>query len=358
MTDERNIQDSPVPTGDKERIRTIRKAIMAESKAIRARYPLLDRFQNQIGLTILLSSLTAMGLTGYLYVQGAISAWLAIPLIAFITSIAHEIEHDAIHKAYFPKSKAIGHFIFATVWFMRPGTVSPWARKHLHLAHHKISGTRGDIEERSITNGEKMGIKRIIMMADGFLSVLLRIDWSNKKRARTTLKSAFFAYLPLGVLHFTAWWAFLSYHGIVALGAVFGADLAATGTIASLVGLMNIVVVIFVAPHFLRSLCINFVSSNMHYFGDVEAGNVIKQTQIIDSWLFLPFHLFCFNFGKTHGLHHFWAADPFYIRQMTAKNILPVMIENGVRVNDFANMKRSNRHTIKPAIELVSVTAS
>jgi len=52
---------------------------------------------------------------------------------------------------------------------------------------------------------------------------------------------------------------------------------------------------------------------------------------------------FCFNFGSTHGIHHFVVKEPFYIRQMTARVAHKVMAEMGVRFNDFGTFARANR---------------
>lgn len=82
----------------------------------------------------------------------------------------------------------------------------------------------------------------------------------------------------------------------------------------------------------------------MHYFGDIEEGNVVEQTQVINAWWLAPFHLFCFNFGATHAIHHFVVRDPFYIRQLTAKRAYVVMKEMGVRFNDYGTFDRSNRY--------------
>lgn len=344
MKTEREIQNSPVSREDQKRIADIRKAIKAEGKAIRAKYPWLVKYQDWIGLSLLLGSASAMGGLAILYLQGFIPAVAAILAIAFVTSVAHELEHDTIHRAYFTKSKAMQNFFFAVVWLMRPGTVSPWVRKHLHLMHHKISGSEGDIEERAITNGEPWNIKRVIMMADGFLSALLRVDWKQPQLSRARIASMLKSYFPLGIAYYLIWWMFLTYHAFAFVFGLFGFEIVLHNENAGMFEVVEGLVVIFIAPHFIRSLCINFVSSNMHYYGDVEKGNVIKQTQIIDSWLFFPFHLFCFNFGKTHGLHHFWAVDPFYIRNAIASKVRPVMEANGVRVNDFASMGRANRY--------------
>ena len=102
-------------------------------------------------------------------------------------------------------------------------------------------------------------------------------------------------------------------------------------------------VVVLVGPNVLRTFCLHFVSSNMHYYGDVELGNVIQQTQVLNRWWLWPLQAFCFNFGSTHGIHHFVVKEPFYIRQLTAPVAHQVMREMGVRFNDFGTFARANR---------------
>jgi hypothetical protein len=81
----------------------------------------------------------------------------------------------------------------------------------------------------------------------------------------------------------------------------------------------------------------------MHYYGDVEEGNIIQQTQVLNTWWTIPFHIFCFNFGATHAIHHFVVNEPFYIRQLTAAKAHEVMRKNGVRFNDVGTFLRANR---------------
>ncbi len=81
----------------------------------------------------------------------------------------------------------------------------------------------------------------------------------------------------------------------------------------------------------------------MHYYGDVEPGNVIQQTQVLNLWWMWPLQAFCFNFGSTHAIHHFVVKEPFYIRQMTAPLAHRVMRDAGVRFNDFGTFARANR---------------
>jgi len=80
----------------------------------------------------------------------------------------------------------------------------------------------------------------------------------------------------------------------------------------------------------------------MHYYGGVN--NMLEQTHVITSRLFMPFNLFCFNFGKTHTIHHFVPNQPFYLRQMLSKKILDVMRQHNVRFNDFNSIKNANAY--------------
>ena len=78
----------------------------------------------------------------------------------------------------------------------------------------------------------------------------------------------------------------------------------------------------------------------MHYYGGVN--NVLEQTHVITSRWFAPFQLFCFNFGKTHTIHHLIPNQPFYIRQMVSRKILKIMREHGIRFNDLESIKNAN----------------
>ncbi len=84
----------------------------------------------------------------------------------------------------------------------------------------------------------------------------------------------------------------------------------------------------------------------MHYFGDIEEGNVLVQTQVLNRWYLLPLQLFCFNFGSTHSIHHIYVPDTFYMRQLTAPVAHRAMRENGVRFNDVGSILRANRYAL------------
>ncbi len=242
-------------------------------------------------------------------------------------------------------------------WIARPSTVNPLVRRKLHLHHHKHAGTESDLEERGITNGEHWGLKRLIMLGDNMMAVYLRpvetfkmvrafIAAQNPKDKAEVHKLAReqrTSYFPIGNIYYAAWHGWLAFHLVAFIAAIAGYPLALPEWAQGIVAVMNFLAVVWFLPSFLRTFCLHFVSSNMHYYGDVEDGNVIQQTQVWQAWWLAPFHLFCFNFGGTHAIHHFVVKEPFYIRQWTAPTAHKVMREMGVRFNDFGSLKRANR---------------
>src|SRR5262249_15127832 len=151
-------------------------------------------------------------------------------------------------------------------------------------------------------------------------------------------------YTPLGLISWGLWYAFLGFHGASGIGSLMGRGIDWSALTVTRMHWVDLLVVTWVAPNVLRTFCLHFVTSNMHYFGDVESGNVLLQTQVLNPWWLLPAQLFCFNFGSTHAIHHFVVKEPFYLRQMTAPVAHAVMREMGVRFNDFGTFRRGNRY--------------
>jgi fatty acid desaturase len=321
---------------DRQKISRINAEVRRAGAELRQRWPWL-RHQNALGVAALSVSVLGMAASGWSYVSGALPAWTCVLVSALFASIAHEVEHDLIHSLYFPRQGAIRGLMMAVAWLARPGTINPFVRKRLHLHHHKASGNQDDLEERAITNGEPYGAKRILMMADGVLAVLLRLDQAKGRRAKLLLFAAL-GYFPLGWLHYALLYTFLLSHG---LGLV-GVELPVSASAAAVV---DGACVVWILPHVLRSFCLNFVSSSMHFYGDVQRGNVLQQTQVLNAWFLAPLQLFCFNFGSTHAIHHFVASEPFYVRQLTATAGHRVLRASGVRFNDFGTFLRDNRYT-------------
>lgn len=341
---------------DAARSHRIRQGILEAGNALRARHPWLEKHQNAIGMTIFWVSIAGILGSAWAYYAGAFAWYVAIPVAAFWMSLLHELEHDLIHMMYFRKNKFWNDFMLAGVWLFRPSTVSPWVRRRLHIHHHKVSGTETDLEERGITNGEKWGLKRLLMTGDNMLAIYLRPVTTyrmtrafvrevakNRAEAHDIARENIMGYFPLGVINYTLWHGFIVYHAVLLGAGLLGSTIAVPSMVQDVMQWVSFYAVTIAAPNALRTFCLHFVSSNMHYYGDVEKGNIVQQCQIWTTPWAIPLHLFCFNFAGTHAFHHFVVRDPFYIRQWLAPGLYPLMRENGIRFNDFGTFKRANR---------------
>ncbi|MDF1779793.1 MAG: fatty acid desaturase [Alcanivoracaceae bacterium] len=345
---------------DKALDKKIQRELIGVSDEVRARHSWLQH-QDAIGLSIFIVSIAGCIINAWLYVQGVMPAWAVILGTAFWTSLLHELEHDLIHWMYFKKNKLVHQLMMAGVYLFRPFTANPWVRRHLHFHHHKNSGTQTDIEERGITNGEKWGLRRFIMVGDNMLAVYLRAKkyltepsrlYREGKVTKQDLKHfrliSLLTYQPLGVISHTLWHGFILFHVANGVAWLFGAQIPWPTLLLEQMPWITTLAVVLFAPNALRTFCLHFISSNMHYYGDNKPGFIVEQCQVMNVWWLAPLQLFCFNFGTTHAIHHFVVRDPFYIRQMTASKALPILKANGVRFNDMGTFKRANRmHTQK-----------
>jgi len=342
-------RDDHQPT-DHQRTITIKHAIVDAGNQARALLPFLQH-QDLLGASIMAVAVTGMIASGALWYAGLLSAWISIPLSAFFASLIHELEHDLIHSLYFRHNRIVHNVMMALCWLARPLTINPWIRRRIHLHHHKYSGTHVDIEERAITNGETWNARRGLMMFDGMASIVLRAWNSPPKLREFMIKRGLLAYFPLGLAAWLCWYTFLAGHMVQAAISLFNLPPLPASTLNYL-HIIDVITVVLLAPNLLRSFSINLISSNMHYYGDIEAGNVVQQTQFLMPWWLLPFQTFCFNFGGTHAIHHFVVGQPFYLRQIIAGKVRPLMRAQGVRYNDTASFKRANRWSadVAPAV--------
>lgn len=330
---------------DAQRAAHIRERVLAHGVELRQRYPIL-KHQDALGVAILTLALAGMLGSAALYLTGHLAGWACLLLNAFFASLTHELEHDLIHSMYFRKRRVPHNLMLALVWLARPSTINPWVRRHLHLTHHKVSGTEADLEERAITNGEPWGLARLLMVGDNMMSSFIRFLRARTARHKWTIVSRTLkVYAPLGLLNWATWYLFLGFHAVDGLAALLGTSLAWSASTLQLMAGVNIAVVVLVGPNVLRTFCLHFVSSNMHYYGDLEPGNVIQQTQVLNPWWLWPLQAFCFNFGSSHAIHHFVVKEPFYIRQLSVPFAHRVMREMGVRFNDLGTFARANRWT-------------
>lgn len=328
-----------VAIDDAERARRIRIAIRARGAQLRGKYTRL-RYQDAIGASVLAVSVLGTVGAAVAYGMGALAWWIAVPLAAVSLSLAHEIEHDQIHQLYFRSNTGAQNIVLAVCWVLRPYTISPWTRKPLHLLHHRVSGTEQDIEERVISNGEKWGLRRVLMMIDPLVSVVLRLPREPVRR-RTVLRQMAKAYFPMTYVALLVWYSFIGFH---AVDMVTGGSPITSGVPLTVFHTIDLMAIVWIAPNVLRVTCLHFISSNMHYYGDIEKGNVVQQTQVLNRWYLIPAQLFCVNFGSTHAIHHFVPNEPFYVRQLTARAAHRAMRDNGVRFNDLGSFRRANRY--------------
>lgn len=342
---------------DAEKVQIIRTRVQAAGDAMKARHVWLAH-QNLIGLCIQLGAVGGMVLMSVLYLQGVAPAWLTIVAVGIFASITHEMEHDLIHHMYYKHQPRMQNFLLLIGWLARPSTINPWMRREIHFHHHKVSGSETDMEERGITNGERWGLKRVLMLADGILAVVLRplemrkmshkyvtlvLKPKSKAEYRRAMRMKALSYFPLGNLYWAAWHAWVVWHAVDIGARALGAPIEWSSTMLSIMDVLNPLAVCLLIPNFIRSFCLHFISSSMHYYGDIESSNIMQQCQVFTHPIFWPMHLFCFNFGSTHAIHHFVVGQPFYLRQMIVKDAHAVMREMGVRFNDFGSFRRANR---------------
>ena len=341
---------SPQRLNAAQRSAHIREVVLAKGVELRERYPIL-KHQDALGAGILAFALAGMIGSAALYMTGHMAWWACLLLNAFFASLTHELEHDLIHSMYFRKQRVPHNLMMGLVWLARPSTINPWIRRHLHLNHHKVSGSETDMEERAITNGEPWGFARLLMIGDNIMSAFIRMlrakTWAHKfSIIKRTLK----VYAPLALVHWGAWYVFLGFHAANGIAYLTGTPIEWSATTVSVMHVIDIAAVVIIGPNVLRTFCLHFISSNMHYYGDIEPGNVMQQCQVLNAWWLWPLQAFCFNFGSSHGIHHFVVKEPFYIRQMTVPVAHKVMREMGVRFNDLGTFARANRFVRKQQV--------
>lgn len=339
-----------LPLTEKQRSGKIIQWIRFADKRLRRKHPVISRRQNEIGLLITLGSAAGMIVFAVLYVCGLIPFWLCIVANAIFASFLHEMEHDLIHSLYYKENPRMQNFMFWIVWLFRANVVNPWFRKEIHLLHHKVSGNKDDVEERYISNGMPLGFKRLLVMIDPIMALKFQGP-AIKKDAILQLRKikAPHSIGPVREIFLLLWYSFLLL-SMVRLGFfIAGAELVLPEWAATATQLLTTAGVIYLIPCWLRQTAIQIVSSNMHYYGSGDSADALqghalyRQTQVLDSWLIAPLHLFCFNFGATHGIHHFVVNQPFYLRQWVAPYVRPAMKKYGMRFNDFQSMAHSNR---------------
>lgn len=334
----------------------IKKEINKSYQDIKSKYPILQ-YQNLLGLLIFILATCFSMLAGYLWYIDALSTWLLIVINAFLFGLLHELEHDLIHYMYFKNNKIVHNFMLLVIWLLRPLTLNPWFRRTLHYHHHKYSGTLHDVEERGVTNGEPWSLKRLLFLPDLAIGNLLRVhglfkDISTEVKAgRLKMETAHtikmcgvYGLIPITIMAHIILYIFTADLFITLINNIWNLGWALPAFMTDILVWTRPIIYIVLLPNLLRQFCLHFITSNLHYIGDVEQGNVIEQTQVLNVWWTFPFQLFCFFFGWTHAIHHFVVNETFYVRHIARKKAHEVMRKYGVRFNDLGTFRRANRY--------------
>ncbi|NRB43061.1 MAG: fatty acid desaturase, partial [Pseudomonadales bacterium] len=278
---------------------------------------------------------------GWAYLASILPAWATIVIVMLATSILHELEHDLIHRLYFKHHAVIHNGMMLGVWLFRGNIINPWYRRKIHLLHHQVSGQERDIEERLIGNGRSYGFLRILAMLETSWSMLPRY-FELKQIPGFSLRTMQLVALPVTAIFMLLWNSFVLFHLVDWIANVAGMPINWPQSLLDTMQLVNFLAVVTLLPNVLRQACLNLVTTNVHYFGDVN--NLLQQTQIVRHKALWPLQLFCFNFGATHALHHYYIKQPFYLRQMIASSVYPIVKDLGVRFNDMSSPLRANRY--------------
>jgi hypothetical protein len=236
------------------------------------------------------------------------------------------------------------------VWAFRGNYMSPWNRRKVHLHHHKHSGSTIDVETRMTGLGMRWNLVRVLLMLDTLWVFLIRKTLDREARGHFNSKETMRHMFPFTWLFFGMWASLLAFQVYHLADLLAGLRLELPVWLRAYNGFLNDAWVVYLAPALLRTAALHIISSNTHYSG--ERLHLLDQTQSQGAWFFWPLQPFCFNFGKTHCIHHIVVQQPFYLRQMVANVAYRAMGENGVRFNDYETFLHRNRlqpHTASDA---------
>jgi fatty acid desaturase len=319
--------------------KAIMLAIRDADRRMRERFPVL-RHQTALGMGFVGLGYTTAVLSAWLYNNSLIGAWICIVINAMAFAVLREIEHDLIHNLYFKGRRTLQDVVLFLIWPALGNVPSPLYRRKIHLQHHASSGHEEDLEERLIGNGTGFGPLRWLTMIDTGLSTVFRrreIESFPGFKRSEFLRSL----VPVNVIFYFMWLSFLGYHGATLAASLVGLALEPPAWLAPVVSILNVVAVVWVLPNVIRQACLQVLTSCMHYYGDVES--TLQETQVLSKWYWLPLQLFSCNFGNSHSIHHFFVAQPFYLRELVRRDAHTVMRNHGVRFDDLGTFNRANR---------------
>lgn len=253
-------------TADDQKTKIIRREVQSASKAIRAKYPILQHSEicNRVFYLFLqhcydcvVSGTVPSGKN--LHVLGG-----GIHSVLDFLPARTGTRPDSLHM-YFKKNKFMHNLMMLGVWVFRPMTINPWFRRDLHFHHHRVSSTETDIEERGVTNGEKWGLKRFITTSDILLGGVLRGALiperhhrggekrrTPREQALVFRKVKIYGMMPFTLLLYFVWYFFLAHYALHIISSVFKLGYQSPAVLEAQFSWINPLVAILIFPNLLR----------------------------------------------------------------------------------------------------------
>ena len=98
-------------------------------------------------------------------------------------------------------------------------------------------------------------------------------------------------YFPLGTIYYALFHSWVATHAVLLAAPLMGLTLTLPSPLQSALAGLDVFAVVYMLPSLLRTFCLHLVSSNLHYYGDVEPKNVMQQCQVLNAWWMAPFNL-------------------------------------------------------------------
>jgi fatty acid desaturase len=319
--------------------KAIIRAIRDADRRMRERFPVL-RHQTALGMGFVGLGYTTAAVCAWLFINGLIPAWSCIVINAMAFAVLREIEHDLIHNLYFKGRRTLQNIVLFLIWPALGNQPSPLYRRKIHLQHHARSGHEDDLEERFIGLGNGFGLLRWLTMIDTGLSTVFRrreLEGIPGFNLGEFLRSL----VPVNVIFYFMWLSFLGYHGATLAASLVGLTFELPTWLAPVVSVLNVAAIVWVLPNVIKQACVQVLSSFLHYYEDVES--IVQETQVLSKWYWLPLQIFSCNAGNSHAIHHFFVAQPFYLRELVRRDAHAAMRSHGVRFDDLGTFSRANR---------------
>lgn len=336
---------STMPTNDSEVDRWIRQWIRAEVKSLHATYPWLQKNRSNIAWMVTIIPILIFIATVYAHYHGHLSNLSALIIGTLTTATLHEVEHDVFHCQYLWRPKSLQFEIAMWLIYVFKFHVSPWWRMEYHLLHHQESGQKFDIEERLLGLGLPIGLFRLFVTLTPLSFFLVVGSVVNDNPGFVWYRPLTESKLQLGLVGLSLFAPiFFTLNHFLPTASITEQynDLMPDWFVKFS---WTIFICCLCVAH-LRHFCLTLVTTFTHYYGDIHRGVVHEQIQILDSPFLIPLQIFCWFFGESHWIHHFYVQQPFWERALISWEVNKAakselwkrVVPDSVRVNDFPTL--------------------